>query len=149
MNYFPSLDFLLSHLRIKKDDFKGSKKALVSADLLRLLVREALRSMPFDEAAYLAQNPDIAEAWKKGEIASLSEHFITYGYFEGRKFTSMAFDEKWYVSVNKDVAAGLKAGSVKSARVHYETIGEREGRAPSHAAVSDVAIWASVLTPKS
>lgn len=51
-------------------------------------VQQALRLfiplLPFDEAWYCRQYPDVAQALKSGVIPSAHEHFIVYGFFEGR-----------------------------------------------------------------
>ena len=38
----------------------------------------------FDEAAYLLENPDVASAIARGEVASGYEHYVKYGLREGR-----------------------------------------------------------------
>jgi SAM-dependent methyltransferase len=39
----------------------------------------------FDEAEYLAANPDVREAIERGEISSALSHFFDFGGFEGRR----------------------------------------------------------------
>ncbi len=46
----------------------------------------------FDEAWYLAQYPDVAEAVRRGDIASGLEHFLASGRREGR-FPSADYHE--------------------------------------------------------
>lgn len=38
----------------------------------------------FDERAYLMANPDVAQAVRDGSVSSGWQHFVTYGYREGR-----------------------------------------------------------------
>ena len=52
-------------------------------DLLPVL-RRMIHLLPFDEAAYLAVNPDVAAAVAAGELASGKWHYVMHGYFEGR-----------------------------------------------------------------
>jgi hypothetical protein len=50
--------------------------------------KQALRlfipHIPFDEAWYCRHYPDVAAAVKCGLITSAHEHFVSYGFFEGR-----------------------------------------------------------------
>lgn len=146
--YFPSIEYLAAGLRLPKENLQGPKKTLVSYDLLRTLLRHALEALPFDEKAYLKQNPDLAVAWKRGEIGNLHEHFVNTGYFEGRGLTSVAFDEKWYVSTYSDVAEGIRKGQISTAKEHYEMVGEKEGRAPNPRVLDAVQAWNKLLSTK-
>jgi hypothetical protein len=74
----------------------------------------------FDEAFYLSQYPDIAQA----DIPPL-EHFFEYGYREGRR-PNFYFDPSWYLAQNPDV---LQAGF--QPLTHYLSYGDIEGRRPS------------------
>ena len=38
----------------------------------------------FDEAGYLRLNPDVAESIARGDVASGYQHFVLYGFREGR-----------------------------------------------------------------
>jgi hypothetical protein len=96
-------------------------------DIIRLL----LRSVPVDEAWYLAEYPDIAEAVAAGEVKSARHHFIDSGYFEGRLPAPMDIDEAWYLSEYPDVAEGIERGEIQSARQHFLEHGYDEGRSPS------------------
>ena len=42
----------------------------------------------FDEAAYLAANPDVATALANGALSSAQQHYEQYGQFEGRRLKS-------------------------------------------------------------
>jgi hypothetical protein len=144
-DYFPPAAMLLAHLRVDKDGFHGPRKTLVSLSLLRQLVRAALKGLEFDQEWYLAQNPDVAAAWRATKIEDLHEHFVSSGYFEGRSSAPLDFDEQWYLATYEDVAAGIKTGVVGSALAHYLQIGEREGRAPSQKALEEVTRWMEAL----
>src|SRR3546814_15419655 len=65
---------------------------LVSTKVLRKLIEAALEGVEFDEKWYLKQYGDIADAHRKGQIVNLREHFITSGYFEGRRPSGRHFD---------------------------------------------------------
>jgi hypothetical protein len=145
IEYFPSKDRLLSALNAKRSDLEESKKAVVSLKLIRQLVEMALLSVPFDEQWYLAQNPDVAGAWRAGLISDLRVHYATAGYWEGRSPVPKSFDAIWYERTYNDVAAALHQGALSSAFDHYRTVGESEGRVPKAAAVKDVALWKQIL----
>ena len=50
----------------------------------KLSVKEAVTHLNYDEAAYLAANPDIADAVKRGLFAVGKEHFDAIGHTENR-----------------------------------------------------------------
>lgn len=99
---------------------------------LKLLLQFALVRLPFDEADYLAANPDVAAAVKRGEIASGRLHFLGYGYFEGRPGGLRDVDAGWYLKTYPDVAEAITQGTTlaRSATDHYRMAGAVEGRAP-------------------
>jgi len=71
----------------------------------------------FCDDIYLSAYPDLA----KTDLALL-DHFITFGFAEGR--TGTYFDGEWYLGKNPDVAqAGIDAYE------HYRSAGRHEGRA--------------------
>ncbi len=86
-------------------------------------------SAAFDEAFYLAQNPDIAAAVAAGSFSSGLAHFLSYGAAEGRDPNAL-FDSDWYLAQNPDVAAVVEAGLI-TAWDHYEDYGWQEDRDPS------------------
>src|SRR3546814_6320613 len=94
MKYFPSLSLMTRALRIGVDDFNRHKMTLVSTKVLRKLIEAALEGVEFDEKWYLKQYGDIADAHRKGQIVNLREHFITSGYFEGRRPSGRHFDAR-------------------------------------------------------
>ncbi|QDG77283.1 DUF4347 domain-containing protein [Labrenzia sp. PHM005] len=81
----------------------------------------------FNEAAYLAANPDVAAAVSAGTFASGAEHYATYGKGEGR-VADLVFDAEFYLADNADVAAAVAAGAFASASEHYELNGYKENR---------------------
>jgi FkbM family methyltransferase len=72
----------------------------------------------FDEAWYMANNRDVAEA-----KADPARHYLQFGGFEGRD-PGPRFSSMWYVESNPDVKA---AGA--NPLVHYLEFGRSEGRA--------------------
>lgn len=82
----------------------------------------------FNEKWYLANNPDVAEAVKKG-LLTAQQHYDLYGKYENRQ-PSPAFDPEKYLNDNPDVAAAVDAGLI-SAYDHFVTYGHKEDRSPS------------------
>jgi hypothetical protein len=115
--------------------------------LIDFLLRQVVASTEFDDEGYLASNPDVAAAIRRGEVASGRDHYITDGYFEGREGAAAMFDESWYLKRYSDVARGVKSGQWMSGRQHYATNGMFEWRSPSQAAESDVARWRAAIAP--
>lgn len=87
----------------------------------------------FDEAWYLATNPDVADAIQRGFLNSAAEHFIWFGCHEGRMPREIIVDEQYYLEVYDDVRKAIQAGEIRSAQHHFEARGYWEGRksAPS------------------
>ncbi len=85
----------------------------------------------FDEATYLAANPDVAAAVTGGVFTSGLQHFQRHGLGEGRTQVSPLYDEAFYLRSNPDVAAVVAAGGLRSGLEHLIQYGETEGRRPS------------------
>lgn len=86
----------------------------------------------FDEAGYLARNPDVAQAVAAGDIASGYAHYFQYGADEGREADGLAgFDEAFYLALNPDVAEAVARGDFVSGYAHYRQYGASEGRDPN------------------
>jgi hypothetical protein len=79
----------------------------------------------FDEAAYLALNPDVAAAVAAGGFASGRAHYEMNGFDEGRK---PFFDEAGYLARYPDVAEAIANGGIPSALDHWTHHGQFEGR---------------------
>lgn len=112
---------------------------LNEVELLRFVDQVVLAEAPdhisvsgFDEAGYLAHNPDVAAAVAKGRLASGYDHYQQYGAAEGRAATGMTgFDETFYLAQNSDVAAAVERGDFVSGYAHYAQYGEAEERDPN------------------
>jgi hypothetical protein len=113
--------------------------------LFDFLVQTALTIADFDEDGYLAANPDIRAGLGRGNELTAHQHFIGYGYFEGRRGGGAKVDEAWYLQTYPDVAAAVRGGSIKSASDHFYMVGASEGRAPSKAYLAVAAEWKSLL----
>ncbi|MGH8654523.1 MAG: hypothetical protein ACREYE_21180 [Gammaproteobacteria bacterium] len=105
----------------------------------------AVQHGEFNEAGYLAENPDVANALRSNKVASGKEHYLSAGFFEGRRGALPAVDEAWYRKVNADVAAAIRAGKLSSGGEHFGMIGVEEFRAPSKEYLSDCFTWKVAL----
>lgn len=99
-------------------------------------LQETPTAETFDEACYLAANPDVAEAVRSGRLASGRAHFMKFGRVEGRRqkvsedenVTEENLDEARYLAANPDVAAAVREGQFVSGRAHFERFGKFENR---------------------
>lgn len=114
--------------------------------MLELLLRLLIVRAGFDEADYLARNPDVGAAVKAGKIRSGHEHFLTVGYLEGRRGGCPVVDENYYVGAYADVARAVAKGELAGAADHYITSGAQEWRVPSADAALAVAAWRKALS---
>jgi hypothetical protein len=94
------------------------------------LLRAMLRYVAVDEAWYRDAYPDVDEAIRNGTVPSAQDHFVSSGYFEGRKRGRVVVDEQWYLAEYPDVAEGIELGELLSAQQHFDSHGEKEGRLP-------------------
>jgi hypothetical protein len=100
----------------------------------------------FNEAAYLAAYPDVANALGQPGVESAWDHYQNYGKNEGRQGffvepqseaakskegNERYFNEAAYLAANPDVAAAIGQPGVKSAYEHYINFGQSEGRQAS------------------
>ncbi|MCT7976949.1 SBBP repeat-containing protein [Laspinema olomoucense] len=82
----------------------------------------------FNEAAYLAQNPGVAEAVAAGNLPSGLEHYLRFGRDEGRPAATQFFNEGEYLAQNPDVALAVGTGQIGSGFEHFVQTGFFEGR---------------------
>ncbi len=90
--------------------------------------------LEFDEAFYLENHPDVAEAVRKGEWPSGLTHYCATGRARGR-IAAPPVDVEWYVSAYPSAALEIAAGKAASAREHYFRIGRYRGYLPSRSAI--------------
>jgi len=86
----------------------------------------------FDEATYLAGNPDIAALVRtpnnpNAPFATGLDHFIQYGYEEGRTRVSPDYDEAFYLKKYPELARLVENGTFKSGFEHFVKSGAKEG----------------------
>jgi hypothetical protein len=138
---------LRSALPSGADGHSDDPKQIPANAALRMVLETALAGQPFDEAKYLAANPDVARAIKHGKCRSAHEHYLLTGYYEGRDTGHPEFDEAWYLQRYPDVKQAVSRGESKSGLEHYKGPGVREWRSPNKAAEPDIARWRSILAP--
>jgi hypothetical protein len=143
--FIPPYQLIANYLGTDPRDRGTSKKILVPREFLDILLQFMLKCVDFDEAGYLACNPDVATAVKNREFSSGRQHFTKLGYFEGRT-GGIPVQEDWYLARNPDVAAAKTAHQVESGKMQYRTTGMNEWRPPSSKSVADVEMWKKLLT---
>ena len=112
-------------------DREGNQVVTMPAELFRQLVARALEATKVvDDKFYLATNPDVAAAVKKGTIESGAVHYYQTGYFEDKLPSKVLVDERFYLSAHQDIAAAVRAGKIKNVQQHFESQGYHEGRLP-------------------
>jgi hypothetical protein len=62
----------------------ASNPVSVDPRTLLELIGRFIRQIDVDEDAYRREYPDVAAAIERGEILSARDHFLEFGYFEGR-----------------------------------------------------------------
>ena len=146
--YIPSYDFIARVLSLPKDPMTSPRDGRVNLDVrtLRLLLQFVALAADYDEATYLKENPDLAEAYQAGAITDLHRHFTENGFFEGRKAAPINFNENWYLKTYPDVSDAIKEGSISSALDHFVHRGDVELRAPNEEALSWMRNWVEILS---
>ena len=146
MKHFPTFAQMAAILRITPEGLDSKRKVAISADLLKELISRCVAHLDFDEKWYLSKYPDVKEAWEKGQIKNLREHFIVSGYFEGRMPCEFPVDEKWYLNKYEDVRSAVASGKVTSAVQHYFKNGQFEFRSPCASLDSSMKRWARLTS---
>ncbi|NES07094.1 MAG: hypothetical protein F6K22_32410 [Okeania sp. SIO2F4] len=81
----------------------------------------------FNENIYLIENPGVATAVANGLFSNGFEHWLEFGFFEGRS-PQFAFDEEFYLITNPGVANAVANGIFINGLEHYIRFGQAEGR---------------------
>lgn len=142
--YVPPYQSLLRALKIDSDLAQEGTTVTIPGALFKMLLQIALANSDFDEETYFRENPDVRAALQRGDIESAQDHFVGFGYFEGRKGGTVV-DEAWYLKKYPDVASGIKSGQISSAASHFSLVGGGEGRSPSSDHEAHAAQWKRVL----
>ena len=128
MNYVPPFEGIKTFVTFAA--VKGELTINATYQQFTSLVRTLLQGIEVNEAWYLTQYPDVAEAVRDGIVDSAREHFLNDGYFEGRVPFPIQVDEAWYLEQNPGVAEYIARGELQSAQQHFDEYGYREGRKP-------------------
>jgi hypothetical protein len=85
----------------------------------------------FDEATYLAGNPDIAALVRTANnpnapFATGLDHFIQFGYEEGRSRVSPDYDEAFYLANNRNLEPLIQNGTFKSGYQNFIQFGIKD-----------------------
>ena len=87
----------------------------------------------FDEATYLAGNPDLVPLVytrnnRSAPFLKGLDHFIQFGYEEGRSRISPEYNENFYLANNSELRPFIQNGTFKSGYQHFIQFGVKEGR---------------------
>ncbi len=87
----------------------------------------------FDEATYLAGNPDIAALVRtpsnaNAPFATGLDHFIKFGYEEGRSRVSPEYNEAFYLANNRQLQPFIQNGTFKNGYQHFIQFGIKDGQ---------------------
>jgi hypothetical protein len=145
--HIPSYAFIARAMDLPADaEMSHDGPVSVDAQTFKLLLRFVALAADFDEATYLKENPDLADAHEAGQIGNLRQHFIESGFFEGRKAAASKFDEDWYLKTYPDVADSVKEGVIASGRSHFLVRGEIEMRSPNEESLPWMQAWAEAFS---
>ena len=128
MKYLPPYDILKRFVTIELQNGVPTVSAFYEEFVT--IIRHMIEGVEVDEAWYLDRYPDIAEAIENGVVASAKQHFVTDGYFEGRRPFPMRVNERWYLMNNTGVADYVRQGKLESGQQHFDENGYQEGRRP-------------------
>ena len=106
------------------DNFEIDRQGLIN------ILSIALSNTNFDNDFYIKTNEDVREGIKRGDISSAFDHFVEFGFLEGRRGWRLIVDERFYLSENDDVRQSIKNGQFKNGQEHFDAVGEAEGRLP-------------------
>ena len=82
----------------------------------------------YDESFYLKQYPDVEKAIARGVFKTGREHFLQFGFLEGRCGSLEHFDARAYYDANPDLQKVFKTFDADELRKHYLDMGCAEGR---------------------
>ena len=145
--YFPPYKQLLHKIELATGTPATQETVLVPRSIFDFLLQTSLMACEFDEKRYLSENSDVATGPVRAGQITAKQHFVNYGYFEGRRGYLPKVDEKWYQTKYEDVALALQNGSVPSVSEHFEGAGAIEGRAPTKNHLGIATQWKKLLEP--
>lgn len=144
--FLPPFEELCALLGITEGSLDGEKKVRVEPAVLKKMIQMLVDQIPFDEDSYAETYADIGAALDSGDVTDLKSHYVTSGYFEGRKEYKAMFDEEWYKENYVDVLSAYVEGTIDSCYKHYVDRGIAEWRAPSEEYAPMVKDWQKFLS---
>jgi hypothetical protein len=116
-------------------------------DVALLSLRKLIERSPFNEADYLARNPDVKRAIADRVVNNGQDHFVRFGFEEGRIGGINRVDAEWYLFANPDVESAVSSNKFKSAADHYYQVGILEWRPLNAEVAGEVGEWRLALSP--
>ncbi len=107
---------------------QGHETLTMSRTGFLALMQELLAFADFDEAWYLSTYKDVADAVGQKKFKSGRDHYLNYGYFEGRLPNAKGFDADYYAKQYADVVKAMKGSDPKKLLEHFISHGYAEGR---------------------
>jgi hypothetical protein len=127
-NYVIPFSVLINQVGL--DGQLKSDKIELTRDQLLQLIRKLLALVQVDEEWYRKTYPDVERSVVAGATPSAKDHFVSSGYFEGRRPGKVVVDETFYINKYPDVAEGIEFEEIDSAQEHFDAHGYLEGRLP-------------------
>lgn len=143
--YVPPFASFSRALGITQRSIATGRYVSIPTEVFRLLMASLIKQGYFDERWYLENYPDVAEAFRNGQVKSALDHYAFAGYYEGRRPGPKQIDQAWYLKRYTDVQVGLAGQDSVDAQEHYNRHGYFEGRAADADEALDVQAWADVF----
>jgi hypothetical protein len=141
MAYLPPYEVLKDGLGASPD----GELVVMSHGLFRTMIGIVAKSTGFDPVWYRQEYPDVAEGIGRGDFADELDHFVQFGYMEGRMPCWMAVDEYWYRDAYPDVDDAVIDGRHPDGDHHFNEIGFLEGRVPDAASEDTIVRWRNAV----
>jgi hypothetical protein len=139
--YVPYYDAILHAIGTSREELKGTTEIRIPLSLFKFLLRSAVAHSEINLTGYLNMNRDIRDAAKSGRVPDPKQHYVDFGFFEGRRGATPSVDEAWYRRTYSDISSAIRTGTIASAAEHFDAIGAGEFRSPSAAYVSQTDEW--------
>jgi hypothetical protein len=139
--YVPYYDAILHAIGTSREELKGANEIRIPLSLFKFLLRSAVAHSEVNLTGYLNANRDIRDAAKAGRVPDPKQHYVDFGFFEGRRGATPAVDETWYRRTYSDISSAVRNGTIASGAEHFDAIGAQEFRSPSAAHASDTDEW--------
>ena len=86
----------------------------IREDFFKILIEKYLDGLDLDDRWYVDKYLDVKKAVRTGNTKSAKEHFVKFGFFEGRHPREISVDEAWYLDAYPDVRQGIIDGAVSN-----------------------------------